>query len=219
MLEGIKGIIFDLDGTLIDSMWLWKQIDIDYLAKHHIDLPDDLQDQIEGMSFTETAAYFKKRFKLADSIESIKNDWNEMAGVYYQEKVTLKKDTKKLLEHLKQAGFKVGIATSNSPELVESIIKRFDLRQYFDAIRTSCQVENGKPAPDVYLKVAQDLKLNPKSCLVFEDVKNGVQAGLNAGMKVCAVYDDFSKEVREELENLAHYYIEDFSAVVTCFYQ
>lgn len=219
MFEGIKGVIFDLDGTLIDSMWLWKQIDIDYLGKHGLELPVDLQDAIEGMSFTETAQYFKKRFLLTDDVETIKRDWNEMAGSYYREKVTLKPYARDLLVQLKQAGLSVGIATSNSPELVDSIIKRFELSDYFDAIRTSCQVANGKPAPDVFLKVSEDLGLNPDSCLVFEDVKNGVQAGLNAGMKVCAVYDDFSKAVRDELESLAHYYIEDFSAVVTCFYQ
>ncbi len=79
MLSNIKAIIFDLDGTLVDSMWIWKQVDIDYLEKHGHPLPDDLQKDIEGMSFTETAQYFKNRFNIEDDIDDIKAEWNAMA--------------------------------------------------------------------------------------------------------------------------------------------
>ena len=83
LTDGIQAVIFDLDGTLIDSMWMWKQIDIDYLARHGHPLPEDLQDCIEGMSFSETAVYFKERFGLSDSLDVIKTDWNRMAYNIY----------------------------------------------------------------------------------------------------------------------------------------
>ena len=77
--ENIKAVIFDLDGTLLDSMWIWKQIDIDYLSKFGLELPPDLQTAIEGMSFSETAVYIKNRFNIPDSLDKMKSDWNEMA--------------------------------------------------------------------------------------------------------------------------------------------
>ena len=81
MLEGIKAVIFDLDGTVVDSMWMWEAIDIEYLARFGIPLPPDLQKKISGMSFRETAVYFKETFGIPDSLEKIKSDWNDMVLV------------------------------------------------------------------------------------------------------------------------------------------
>ena len=83
MLENIKAVIFDLDGTLVDSMWMWREIDIEYLAGFGIELPDDLQKSISGMSFSETAEYFKDRFGIKDDTDTIKKRWNEMAWDMY----------------------------------------------------------------------------------------------------------------------------------------
>ncbi|MBC7961188.1 MAG: HAD family hydrolase, partial [Vallitaleaceae bacterium] len=113
-----------------------------------------------------------------------------------------------------EKGIKTGIGTSNSKELVELIVNRFDLGYYFGSIRTSCEVEKGKPHPDIYLKVAADLGVKPENCLVFEDVPMGIMAGKNAGMKVCAVYDDFSKHVVEEIKTLSDYFINSFDELM-----
>ena len=83
MLEGIHAVIFDLDGTLMDSMWMWKDIDIEYLGRYGLCPPEGLDVIIEGMGFTETAEYFKKRFELPDPVEKIKEDWLVMAGEKY----------------------------------------------------------------------------------------------------------------------------------------
>lgn len=210
MLTNIDAIIFDLDGTLIDSMWLWKAIDIDYLAKFNIEFPDDLQDNLEGKSFTETAMYFKERFDIPDSIEEIKETWNTMALDYYVNKVPLKEGVLEFLDLLKSKGIKIGIATSNSRFLVEKVLSKLNISEYFDTIRTSCEVKEGKPSPDVYLKVAEDLEVSPSRCLVFEDVPNGIKAGKNANMKVCAIQDDFSKKMEEEKKMLADYFIDNY---------
>ena len=79
----IKAVLFDLDGTLVDSMWMWKAIDVEYLGRYQIELPEDLGECIEGMSFTETAYYMKKRFQIPEDVETIKQTWNEMAHDKY----------------------------------------------------------------------------------------------------------------------------------------
>lgn len=214
MFKNIKAVLFDLDGTLVDSMWIWKTIDIEYLKRFNVELPEQFQDDIEGMSFTETAEYFKEKFNLPDKVEKIKSDWNEMASHYYANKIFLKDYAMEFLDYLIDNDYKTGIGTSNSKELVEIIINRHNLKKYFGTIRTSCEVSKGKPSPDIYLRVAKDLNVKPENCLVFEDVPAGIMAAKNAGMKVCAVYDDFSKNLIEKIKTIADYYIESYEEIM-----
>lgn len=210
MLENTDAVIFDLDGSLVDSMWMWRAIDIEYLGRFGIPLPEGLQSRIEGMSFSETAVYFKETFGIPDSLEKIKNDWNQMAWDKYTNEVPLKPGIPEFLEGCRENGIRLGIATSNSRELVENIAEVHRLRAYFSCIMTGCDVARGKPAPDIYLAVAEGLQVQPERCLVFEDIIPGIQAGLNAGMKVCAVEDAYSLHDRERKLRLADYYIQDF---------
>ena len=210
MIDDIKAVIFDLDGTLVDSMWMWKQIDVEYLGRYGIELPDDLQSSIEGMSFSETAEYFKDRFQLEDPVEKIKADWNEMAWDKYANQVPLKAGVADFLDELRQKDIKMGIATSNSRELVDLVTKKNQIHSYFQSIRTSCEVDKGKPSPDIYLLVAKDLGVNPGDCLVFEDVVQGIMAGKNADMKVCAVKDAYSEDQDIEKRALSDYYINSY---------
>lgn len=210
MFNNIKAVLFDLDGTLVDSMWMWKDIDVEFLNKYGIEYPEGLQESIEGMSFSETADYFKSRFQLKVSLEHIKEEWNEMAWHRYTSQVPLKEGALELLQYLKENNIKAGIATSNSRELVNLIVQKLGLESYFGSIRTSCEVEKGKPSPDIYLLVAKDLGVNPEQCLVFEDVLPGVMAGKSAGAKVCAVYDAYSAKDTNEKKEAADYYINSF---------
>jgi HAD superfamily hydrolase (TIGR01509 family) len=214
MLKDIDAVIFDLDGTLVDSMWMWESIDEEYLGRFGLTLPSDLQSKIEGMSFSETAFYFKTRFDLPDSLDQIKSDWNQMAWEKYLNEVPVKEGVIDLLEYLKREGIPAGIATSNSRELVDLIIEKHQMQAYFTSIRTSCEVAKGKPSPDIYLLVAQDLGCEPNRCLVFEDVLQGVMAGKNANMKVCAVYDKFSEKDEKEKIKLADYFIQSIREVL-----
>lgn len=214
MLTDIDAVIFDLDGSLVDSMWIWKQIDIEYLGKFGIPLPENLQAQIEGMSFSETAEYFKERFKLPDPIQKIKDDWNAMAWNKYSHEVPLKEGADEFLNYCKEHGILLGIATSNSRELVENVAAVHGLQEYFSCIMTGCDVAKGKPAPDIYLAVAKKLKVEPKRCLVFEDIIPGIWAGKSAGMKVCAVEDAYSLAQKEEKARLADYYIKNFEEIM-----
>lgn len=214
MLENIKAVIFDLDGTLVDSMWMWKDIDIEYLARFGIEVPETLQKDIAGMSFSETAVYFKETFGIPDSLDEIKQTWNDMARYKYTHEVPLKPGALDFLKRLKEQGIRTGIATSNSKELVQAAVESLGVSGYLDEIHTSCEVAKGKPAPDIYLLVAECLKVSPEHCLVFEDIPEGILAGKRAGMKTCAVEDEFSLNMTEEKKELADYYIAHYDEVM-----
>ncbi len=214
LLNDIDAVLFDLDGTLVDSMWVWSEIDREFFASHQLEFPASLNQDIEGMGFTETAEFFVEHFGLEESVEEIKALWNEMALEKYRTKVMPKPGAVAFLDDLKERGIRMGIATSNSMLLVETFLKAHHLEGYFDAITTACDVKKGKPSPEVYLVTAEKLNVDPQRCLVFEDILMGIRAGKNAGMRVCTIADDYSKEQWDEKQELADAAILDFNELL-----
>ena len=213
-MEQYKGVIFDLDGTLVDSMWMWHAIDIEFLNSRGIDVPENLQSEIEGKSFTETAIYFKNRFSLQNSIEEIKDIWNKMSYDKYKNEVQLKPYAYEFLEKLRSMGMKLAIATSNSKALTQCILEARKISHFFDAVVTGCDVSHGKPDPEIYLKASNQIGINPADCAVFEDVTQGIIAAKRAGMTVYAVEEKASEMSRDEKIRLADYYIKDYSELI-----
>jgi len=214
MLTDIKGTIFDLDGTLVDSMWVWSQIDVDYLKKKGYSMPDDLRNEISNLSFQQTAVYFKERFSLTDSIEEILYDWHNMAFNHYSNNVKLKLGVKDFLNYLKANKIKISLATSNSVPLLEACLKNNGIYDYFDSITTTDEVSRGKNCPDVYLLAANKLGVNPRDCLVFEDILPAIQGAKAANMKVIAVKDDECLDSKKELLKYADKYINSFTELL-----
>lgn len=214
VLTNIKAAIFDMDGTLVDSMWVWSKIDIDFLKRRNIECPKDLKSKIEHLSFEEVAIYFKNTFKLKESIEDIIHEWNQMALKEYKTNVKLKFGAKKYLEVLKVLGIKIGLATSNSSLLLETALKANGIYQYFDVITRTDEVSRGKQFPDVYLLTAQRLDVNPEECIVFEDILPAVIGAKSAGMKVVGIHDDYSNYQKKEIINIADKYIYKYSELI-----
>jgi len=214
MLTNIEAVIFDLDGTLLDSMEVWKNIDIEFLGKREIIPPQDLSRLIEGMSFHETATFFKELFLLTETVEEIQGIWHSMAFDKYKNEIKLKDGAYNFLKILKEKDIKLGIATSNSRELAETCLIALDIIDLFDVIITGDDIEYGKPSPEIYLKAASQMNVAPEKCLIFEDIPNGIQAGINAKMRTCAVYDEFSALLTDEKKELADFYIETFHDIL-----
>ena len=210
MLENIKAAIFDMDGTLIDSMWVWGKIDMEYLTNRGISLPSDLREKIEHLGFLDVAKYFKERFQLPHTIDEITAEWSKMAYTEYEKNVKLKPGAADFLKMLKDKGIKIGLATSNSMELLEVVLKKNNIYDYFDNITTTDEVSRGKDFPDVYLLCAKRLGIEPSDCVVFEDILPAVRGAKAAGMKVVAVYDEYSAPQRDEILNLADSFIEHY---------
>lgn len=215
LLEGKKAVLFDLDGTLVDSMWIWGAIDIEFLGRYGHACPPDLEKAVAGMSFSDTARYFKERFQLPLSLKEIKACWTEMAVGKYRKEVPLKPGAGEFLEYCRQNGIATGIATSNGREIVDAVIEALRLGPYLNEVATACEVAAGKPEPDIYLEVARRLKVDPEACLVFEDIPEGILAGKRAGMTVIAMADRFSEDMEKEKRDLADGFISDYRELLS----
>ena len=134
---GIKGVLSDIDGTLLDSMGLWYDIDVAFMKMKGISMPSDLQMQIAGMSMYETALYFRRTFGIEDSAEVLMETWNEMARDAYLHRIELKAGAEEFLNALLDEGIPVALATSNSRHLVESSIERHEVFHRLHAIVTA----------------------------------------------------------------------------------
>ena len=219
MLENIKAVIFDLDGTLVDSMGIWRNVDVEFLGRRGISLPDDLPQELESMEFMEVARYFKDRFSLPDTPEEIAAEWTEMAMDQYLHKVAMKPGLREFLDYLKQKQIPAAIASSNHVNLVQAALRGHKLEDFFSAVVTCGDVERAKPEPDVYIEAARRLGTAAEHCMVFEDIPVGIRAGKSAGMRTCAVRDDYSQCQDAEKRRLADYYIESYTQVLDGSYE
>ena len=210
MFSDIKAAIFDLDGTLIDSMGLWNSIDINYLKKFNLAVPERLQDDICHLNFQETAAYFKDRFNIPDSLDKIMADWHNMAYDAYCTSIKLKKGVVEFLQFLKDSNIKIALATSNSNDLLEASLKANKIYDFFDAITTTSEVERNKEFPDVYLLAAKKLSVAPESCMVFEDLPTAIKGAKKGNMKVVGIYDAWNEDQWSLIKSLSDYSIKDY---------
>lgn len=213
-MHNIKAAIFDLDGTLVDSMWVWDQIDKEYLKERGHSVPLNLKDKINHLSFNQTAMYFKDAFRLEDSLETIMNDWTTMAYTHYSQSISLKEGALDFLKKLKSSGIKIGLATSNSVTLLEAVLRNNNIYSYFDCITTTSEVAHGKDKPDVYLLAAERLGVDPSLCIVFEDIVPAIIGAKAANMKTIAIFDKAAEHNRDELIALADKYILNYNEII-----
>lgn len=207
----MKAYIFDLDGTLLDSMGVWEQIDMDFLTKRGLEVPPDYINTICSRSFPEAAQYTIDRFGLSESVDDLLREWNSMAIYAYGHTVPLKPNAKKYLSALKRQGAKLGIATSLPAALYEPALRNHGIMGLFDVICSTDEVSFGKIKPDVFLFAASKLGIDPKECVVFEDILQAIKSAKLAGMMVYGVYDESSREHWPLIQQIADGVLYDFN--------
>lgn len=213
-INKFKGVIFDLDGTLFDSMGIWKEVDIAFFRNHGMRMPSDYQDKIKDMHFRTMAIYTKERFHMRSSVESIMEEWCELCFDKYANEVPLKKGVKEFLEILKENNIKIAFATANTTELSEVCLKNNGIFDYFDAGAYLHETETDKSDPEVYLIACDRLGLSPDECIVFEDLLAGIQGAVRGGFTVCGVYDKHSRRDTHNIKKIADYYINSFDELL-----
>jgi HAD superfamily hydrolase (TIGR01509 family) len=203
-------VIFDLDGTLIDSMGVWKKIDVDFLTKRGFEVPPDYFNAIAAMGFRETANYTIGRFCLDESADSLMDDWSEMASYEYGHSVKLKPHARDYIRRLNARGIRLSVATSSPGNLCEAALSNNEIRGYFDVVCTAEDVGRGKEFPDVFLRAAERLGASPASCLVFEDLLPAVRSAKSAGMTAWGVYEESYSYQWDEVMRDADGFLYDF---------
>lgn len=206
----IEGVIFDLDGTLLDSTWVWSQIDIDFLGERGFEVPPDYAQAIISMGFEDVAKYTIERFGLKETVEDVMAQWDAMAQEAYANKILLKPGVKEFLLWLKEQGIKMGIATSNSASLFVPCLKRNGIYELFHSYTETGDVTRGKEFPDVYIKQAQKLSCEPKNCIVFEDIIPALKGAKSGGFCTVGVREKKWGYPEEQLEQCCDGVISDF---------
>ncbi len=209
-----KGVIFDLDGTILDSLHVWKKVDKLFFEKQNLTLPFDYEYNIKSMTLLEAAEYTKKICGIDNSIQEIIEQWKDIAYDEYKNNVALKKGVYEYLLFLKKHNIKMGVATACEKNLYEVCLKANNIYDFFDTIVDSTYVDRGKNYPDIYELCAKNLKLDSKDIIVFEDIIEAVKGAKKASMRVYAVYDKNSVENIEELIKESDEYITDFRELI-----
>lgn len=213
-LKNIEGAVFDLDGTLLDSSWVWEKVDEKFLGDRGFQVPDDYVDEISPLGAERAAVYTIEQFGLNEDKDDIVREWIEMAKKEYATEVVCKPYAKEFLEELHKLNIKMAVATSSDRELFMKTLEREGILKYFQKIVTVDEVERGKGYPDIYEEAARRIKVNPHKCLVFEDILAGVTGASLGEFNVVAVFDEKSKHNWEKIKSISKYSINDYKELL-----
>ena len=207
----IKGIIFDLDGTLLDSTSIWKDVDIAFFGKRNIPMPEDYSDEIGHIGLDKAAEYTIKRFNLNEKKEDILKEWKDGVLDYYQNKVVLKPHAKEFLEYLKKENIPFCAATANDEDCYKSALVHNGIYDLFDFILEVNNFKNGKEKPDIFYACIEKLGCTKEEALVFEDLPMPIGTAKKAGIMTVAVYEaSYDTKTEDTKKDISDIYIKDF---------
>ena len=206
----IKGAIFDLDGTLLDSMFIWDTIGEDYLRSLGKEPHEDLKQTFMSFTLEEAAEYYREHYGVTLSVKEIVDGVNTMVEDIYRTKVTLKSGVADYLAYLKENKVKMCVATVTDRYLVEETLERLGIRHFFSEIFTCGEVGFGKDKPVIYQKALELLATKKEETYVFEDLPFALKTAKEDGFRTVGIYD-MHEASQSELKELADYYVLDFN--------
>lgn len=209
-----KGAIFDVDGTLLDTMKVWQAVTSRFLTERNLPIVPEEMAAYKEMIIDESMTFIKQRYRLEESVEELKKEFNRLVADAYFFEVQPKNGAKEYMTKLKNAEVKIAVATSGYKDLAEAAFRRLGMAEMIDAYALSCEVGVKKSNPDVYLLAAERIAIPPKDCMVFEDILIGIEGAKKAGMKTTAIYDDLNAEDTQKLKLAADRYITDWTELL-----
>lgn len=207
----VKGAIFDLDGTLLDSMFIWATFAEDYLKKIGEEPNENLAETFKTFTLEQAAEHYRNHYNINLSAQEIIDDINNMVAEIYQTKVVLKPGVEDFLKRLQNAGVKMCVATMTDRHITEEVLKRFNVRKYFSEIFTCTEVGYNKETPEIYRQALKYLGTEKAETVVFEDAYHALKTAKDDGFKIAAVYDAH-ETMQEETKKISDYYITDFDS-------
>lgn len=210
----MKGAIFDVDGTLLDSMPVWWRATEKFCKNHNIDMTAEKFAEYNEMRLEDSLPQIRAEHGLEMSVDEMISELRCLVFEEYRDFVLMKPRAKEYVEKLHNEGVKIAIATSGYEGLCKAAFERLGVWDLIDARAFSDEVGVNKSNPDVYLLAAQRLGLNPSECVVFEDIATGIGGAKKGGFKTCAVYDESNADKTETLKELADMYITDFGELL-----
>lgn len=208
----MEGAVFDVDGTLLDSIYIWENIAEGYLLDLGIQPKPDLQEVFKTLSLEEAANYYRDEYGVPFSVEEIMADVNRKIEKGYFEEVSLKPHVREFLDYLKAQNVHMALATATDDYLVKAALERCGILEYFEAIYTCTMVNSGKSRPDVYRAALEAIGTEKAKTVVFEDVLYTVETAKKDGFLTCAVQDDHEPR-QAEMAALADFYLTDYGDI------
>lgn len=209
----LKAAIFDLDGTLLDSMYYWRHMFELFLENYGKKPKPDLKDKLKPLSLQESADVFRLEYGVPGSTDEVAEGINKVLEERYFHTIEAKPHVREFLELLQKNGVKICAATATDRYLVEAALKRTGLYGYFSQIYTCTEVGRGKEFPDIYLKAMEFMGERQEDTVVFEDAYYAIKTAKAAGFYVVAMADETTKEDEAGIMQAADEYHQDFSSV------
>lgn len=206
----IKGAIFDLDGTLLDSMHIWNTVGTDYLISRGVTPEPGLMEKFKKFSIIQAAEYCRRFYGITDSTQSIVDGINSMAEGFYSFKAEIKPGVARMLEKMSANGVKMCVATATDRHMVEAALKRNGIYRFFDGIFTCTEVGFGKDSPVIFEKALEFLGTKKEETVVLEDALHAIETAKKAGFYVVGVYDKSSENESWEIKAVCDEYITSY---------
>ena len=207
-------LLFDLDGTLIDSSGIWLQIDLDFTARRGLPHTQEYHDFVAHATAPTAAQFTKDYYNLSESVEEIMREWSEQALHEYTCNIPAKPHVQAYLEQCRLKGERMAIVTSSEPRLCRASLKKNGLEHYFERLLFAQEIGIEKQNPALFQRVAQMLNVPCAACLVYEDSPLACRGAKDAGMMVVGVYDALFSAAETAMRALCDRYILDFGELL-----